>query len=61
MKEQKEKQMCQWVVIEFSDGSTAGFSGEAVCFPGKENRSITGIKFTVPEELPAGCSLEPLI
>lgn len=50
-----DKDMIQSVVITFSDGSKATFTGPAVCFEGDERR-INDIYFTEPKTLPNGCS-----
>jgi len=47
--------MIQSVVIAFDDGTTATFTGPAVCFEG-EKRKISDIHFTEPKPLPADCS-----
>jgi hypothetical protein len=47
--------MIQSVVITFSDGFKATFSGPAACFEGEERR-IEDIYFTEPKPLPAGCN-----
>lgn len=50
--------MYQSVWIVFEDGTTAGFSGVAVIFPGDEGKLIKEIKFTPPKLLPPGYTLE---
>jgi hypothetical protein len=47
--------MIQSVVLTFDDGTTATFSGRAVCFEG-EQKKIRDISFTPPQPLPADCS-----
>jgi len=47
--------MIQSVVIKFSDGSTATFSGPAVVFDGDEKK-ISDIYFTKPAPMPADCN-----
>jgi len=51
----KKDEMIQSVVITFNDGSTATFSGPAVCFKG-EKKKILDISFTEPKPLPKDCS-----
>ena len=51
----KDTDRIQSVVITFSDGSKATFTGPAVCFEGEEKR-IQDIYFTEPKPLPEGCS-----
>lgn len=50
-----EVDMIQSVVITFSDGFKATFTGPAACFEGEERR-IEDIYFTEPKPLPAGCN-----
>ena len=51
----KKDQMIQGVIITFDDGTTASFSGPAVCFEG-EKKKISNIIFTEPKPLPENCS-----
>jgi hypothetical protein len=51
----KNKEMIQGVIITFDDGTTASFSGPAVCFKG-EKKKISDISFTEPKPLPEDCS-----
>lgn len=46
--------MVQSVTLTFSDGTEAKFSGPAVLFEG-QTKSVVGISFGEPKELPAGC------
>ena len=47
----------QSIIITFSDGSTAIFTGQVSCRPG-DIRTITNIKFTEPKELPKDMHFE---
>jgi hypothetical protein len=51
----KKEEMIQGVILTFDDGTTASFSGPAVCFNG-EKKKISGISFTEPKPLPEDCS-----
>lgn len=55
MKCSNDTEMIQSVVLTFDDGTTATFSGRAVCFEG-EQKKIRDISFTPPQPLPADCS-----
>lgn len=57
MKRMPEPAKHQSVWITFSDGTKAGFTGEAVVFEG-DTRQIVDISFTNPADLPPGYSLE---
>ena len=45
------ERMVQSVILTFNDGTTAVFSGRAVCEKG-DAKTITDIKFTEPKDLP---------
>jgi hypothetical protein len=47
-------EMIQSVTIEFEDGTKGTFTGPAVLFD--DVKEVTNITFTVPTELPVGCS-----
>lgn len=47
--------MIQSVVITFSDGEQAFFTGKAVVFEG-DNKTISNISFTLPKDMPKDCS-----
>ena len=47
----KIPQEMQCVIVTFSDGVVAQFSGKAVTYPG-DTRTITRVLFTPPEPLP---------
>lgn len=52
-KRRSPRAMQQSVWITFSDGTKAGFNGQAVVKPG-DQRTIKDIAFTKPQPLPAG-------
>ena len=56
---EKKQDMMQSVILTFSDGTKAIFSGRAIVYPGQcANLMVTAIKFTVPVPLPARCEFE---
>jgi hypothetical protein len=55
----EQPQQMQSIIITFSDGLVAQFLGEAVTFPG-DTRTITSVRFTPPEPLPADMKFIPI-
>ena len=55
----KISQEMQWIIITFSDGVVAHFSGLAVTYPG-DTRKITSVLFTPPEPLQADMQFLPI-
>ena len=55
----EQSQQMQWIVITFSDGVVAYFSGLAVTYPG-DTRTITSVSFTPPEPLAADMQFLPI-
>ena len=55
----KISQEMQWIIITFSDGVVAHFSGVAVTYPG-DTRKITSVLFTPPEPLQADMQFLPI-
>jgi hypothetical protein len=55
----EQPQQMQSVIITFSDGLVAQFLGEAVTSPG-DTRTITSVRFTPPEPLPADMKFIPI-
>ncbi|NDD52359.1 hypothetical protein EBZ39_00505 [bacterium] len=53
LKTTKQKPMVQSVFLEFSDGTTAAFSGPAVMFD--ETKEVTKVTFSTPRALPEDC------
>ena len=53
------KNMCQTIIITFSDGKVATYTGQVHVFPG-DTRKIIDIKFTEPKELPKDCYFESI-
>ena len=58
MSTEKTQEM-QWIIITFSDGVVAHFSGVAVTYPG-DTRTITSVVFTPPEPLAADMQFLPI-
>jgi hypothetical protein len=54
MSKSKKKDLMQSVILTFSDGTTATFTGKAVASELDPARFITNIEFTQPEPLPEG-------
>jgi len=50
-----DNKLIQSVIITFSDGKKATFSGQ-VAATENDTRTISGIHFTLPVELPKDCS-----
>ena len=55
----EQPQEMQWIIITFSDGVVAHFSGVAVTYP-SDTRTITSVLFTPPEPLPAEMQFLPI-
>jgi hypothetical protein len=53
------RDLLQAVVLTFDDGTTATFSGRAVCLPG-DARTISRVQFTEPKPLPDDCHFDSL-
>ena len=53
--ETTRKHKIQSVLISFTDGTAAIFSGKAVLWP-DEQKILKDIKFTMPRDLPDDCS-----
>lgn len=53
--ERTKSSMLQAVVITFSDGTTASFTGPAVVFEDGE-KSISNVSFSRPRAIPDDCS-----
>lgn len=51
--------LLQGVVLTFNDGTTAVFTGRAVCMRG-DTRTISRIQFTEPKPLPKGCHFDKM-
>lgn len=47
----------QNVVLTFSDGTVAIFTGPVACIE-NDTRTIADIRFTIPTDLPGDCSWE---
>ena len=50
----KKPDMMQSVILTFSDGETATFTGKAIIFGLDEKRKIVNVEFTRAEPLPEG-------
>ena len=55
----KISQEMQWIIITFSDGVVAHFSGLAVTYPG-DTRTIASVVFTPPEPLAPDMQFLPI-
>lgn len=60
MSKSKKKDMLQSVILTFSDGTTAVFTGKAVVFKLDPNKKIVNLAFTRAEPLPEGTYLTQL-
>lgn len=56
----KKEEMIQSVVITFSDGRKASFTGHAVVFQEDQGTKISDISFTPPRPIPSGCTWEKI-
>jgi len=52
----EEKEMIQSVIITFSDGKKASFTGLAVVFQENQGMKISDISFTPPKPMPSDCT-----
>lgn len=52
----EEKEMIQSVIITFSDGKKASFTGLAVVFQENQGTKISDISFTPPRPMPSDCT-----
>ena len=59
MNDPKLKHKVQSVLISFTDGTAAIFSGKAVLWP-DEQKILKDIKFTMPRDLPEDCYLRSI-
>jgi hypothetical protein len=50
----KKPDMMQSVILTFSDGETATFTGKAIIFELNAKRTIVNVEFTRAEPLPEG-------
>jgi len=57
--ETTRKHKIQSVILTFSDGTTAIFTGKVVCLP-NEQKILKDIKFTMPRDLPDDCYLRSI-
>lgn len=55
----EQPQQMQSVIITFSDGIVAQFLGQAMTYPG-DTRTITDVRFTLPEPLPLDMAFLPI-
>ncbi len=58
--EQQKQEMIQSVIITFSDGRRASFTGHAVVFQKDREVKILDISFTPPRPMPADCTWEKI-